>query len=141
MNAVERLSAAIEKLEALKAESTQGGWRVVGGGGNGVTIEGTRHLYDQLIDAGDYAASREQFVNDVDPALIVTLHRTIDAQLAILRSEADSIRVHFAAMVNAAGGFDLEPRPFYNKPAKAWAHFERQRADVLDLADAILGGD
>ena len=87
MTAVERLGAAIAKLEQLKADSTPGPW--VGR----TNILGIRRLMDseggvlaEMFDATDHGD--ESFENT---DLIVTLHRTIDAQLAILRFAVDGL--------------------------------------------------
>ena len=80
MTPTERLQAAIEKLEALQAQTTQAPWSVVGG--------------EVVRDAGGLRTIQSLWVADIDPTvpdadLIVTLHRTIDAQLAILRDGRD----------------------------------------------------
>ena len=87
MTAVERLEAAIAKLEQLKAEGTPGPW--VGR----TNILGIRRLMDseggvlaEMFDATDHGD--ESFENT---DLIVALHRTIDAQLAILRFAVDGL--------------------------------------------------
>ena len=83
----ERLDAAIAKLEQLKADSTSSPW--VGR----TNILGIRRLMDseggvlaEMFDATDHGD--ESFENT---DLIVTLHRTIDAQLAILRFAVDGL--------------------------------------------------
>lgn len=83
MNA-ERLQAAIEKLEALKAASTEGPWYTSDEGnthpGNGMTdIEGPNGAVS--FDCCSYVGGTVI----EDAALIVVLHRTIDAQLSLLR--------------------------------------------------------
>lgn len=81
MTAVEEIEAAIVELEALKVASTPGPWTAPAAilGLKSTTIFGTP------IDGGHaaYVATAH------DAELIVTLHRTIDAQLAILRHVAD----------------------------------------------------
>ena len=79
---VERLEAAIAKLEQLKADGTLGPWNV-----------------DMIPETGEcrvvrffefFGSHLEEVTNggsiQPDAELIVTLHRTIDAQLAILRA-------------------------------------------------------
>lgn len=83
MTAVEEIQTAIDELTRLKDSSTEGYWRVYED--SGTTIHSDPETYSPLIDAGDFAASSERFENPADAYLIVTLHRTIDAQLAILR--------------------------------------------------------
>ena len=110
MNAVERLGAAIAKLEQLKAEGTSSPW--VGR----TNILGIRRLMDseggvlaEMFDATDHGD--ESFENT---DLIVTLHRTIDAQLAILKAARED-----------CAKFGRKPSEFFEND--------------LALADAILG--
>lgn len=73
-----RISAAIEKLERLKAESTPTRW---------VFSEGS------IITMGmGYSVADELRESDAD--LIVALHRTIDVQLHILKYGRDWINLH-----------------------------------------------
>ena len=94
MTDLETIQAAIVKLEMLKAEGTSGPWTameydsnpgdqgvpIIGGGEIG-SMEG--HLTAYTMTLG----SEERSV--IDAELIVTLHRTLDAQLAILRAAQD----------------------------------------------------
>ena len=119
MSAVETIQAAIEKLEMLRTKSTPRPWTameydsnpgdrgvpIIGGGEIG-SMEG--HLTAYTMTLG----SEEQSV--IDAELIVTLHRTIDAQLALLRAAQDDY--------NQYGG---KPSPFF--------------ANDVALAIAILG--
>lgn len=119
MNAVEKLEAAISKLEALKAGAPSGPWewREDFGepGDTGTALTNGEDV--EIIGAYNWhCCSYRDEPNVADGAadLIVTLHRTIDAQLAILRG---ALRVR---------------RPMgdqYAVPSLA-----------VDLADAILGG-
>jgi len=104
MNAVERLRAAIERLEARKATSTQGPWvaEYSGEQGNCVIPADAQSTREAVAVTRLYYAA-----GDAD--LIVTLHRTIDAQIALLRGWAT-------------------PNLARSAPAA-----------LLDLADAILG--
>jgi hypothetical protein len=86
---VERIEAAIAKLETLKAESTPGPWRLaraqhvthaIYGEKPGQEVIGSTPRYGGLWSADD-------------GELIVTLHRTIDAQLAILRAVVESVPI------------------------------------------------
>jgi len=118
MNAVERIEAAIEKLEQLKTESTQVTWSQVGAHGPSdlgvsVRIPISRH-HDVLAYAGTAANAH----------LIVTLHRTIDAQLAILRAGRSACRA-FPHVVN-------------DRDLPGWA--AEAKVHALAFADAILGG-
>lgn len=81
MSAIDEIRDAIDKLEALKVASTQGPWVVWPTSYCGevaahlnFTSAGTDNM-DDLVPPFDLIA---------DANLIVTLHRTIDAQLAIL---------------------------------------------------------
>jgi len=85
MNAVERLQAAIEKLEALKAASTQPT------DGNAWIQGRLTHRYEGVGDV--YTGPNENtpgsadivtYIQPEDAELIVTLHRTIDAQIRVL---------------------------------------------------------
>lgn len=84
MNPAEKIQAAIDKLEALKAASQGEYWyRSIGGisayGGEfGVEAEGIAWTRD-----GERSIGLPQMTS-TDAELVVTLHRTIDAQLAIL---------------------------------------------------------
>lgn len=79
MNASEKIQAAIERLEGLKAASTQGKWAV-----SAKQLDIPGFMYAPSVCAG-CGWDRD---TDADADLIVTLHRTIDAQLAILREYA-----------------------------------------------------
>lgn len=96
--AVETIQAAIEKLEEFKTESTPSPWTAMEyddnpgdqgvpiiGGGEAGSMKG--HLTAYTMTLGN----EEQSVVDAD--LIVTLHRTIDAQLAILHHALTSVGV------------------------------------------------
>ena len=90
MNAIETIQAAIEKLAALKAESTTGPWRfqkcdrrhvthTIFGLNPGQEVIGATPNYGGLWSA-------------VDGELIVTLHRALDMQLAVLRNITEVYR-------------------------------------------------
>jgi hypothetical protein len=82
MSAVEEIQAAIDKLTKLKTESTPGAW------GGRVSILGIIRVQtdDHYIVAEVYGDEDDALCNT---DLIVTLHRTIDAQLAILTNARD----------------------------------------------------
>lgn len=103
MTPVEKLQAAIEKLEHHVDESWHGFYGVSRGQIEASNPGGARRVSGTL--------RRE------DAELIVTLHRTIDAQLAILRDvlEAANIERHWDTLVYTL--------------------------NAVALADAILGGD
>ena len=75
MTVVERLEAAIAKLEWLKAKSTPGEWYAPE---SAASVWAGAGLSSDLLVVDD-----ARFLGDAD--LIVTLHRTIDAQIAVLR--------------------------------------------------------
>ena len=112
MNPVERLQAAVEKLEQLKADSTPGPWSV--------------NVHHNAMHSAEFRAPGPwngfllvaAHVNDGDPELIVALHRTIDAQLSLLR--------HAEKFLGNVGHHTSSiAAPFID--------------DALALADAILG--
>lgn len=104
MNTAETIQAAIDRLSFLRADSVTGAhWKALGG-----LIEGEGAEY-RIIVADD--------VDDTDADLIVTLHRTVDAQLVILRTGLPDSREAFSEAGQA------------------------YRAAAEILAKAILGGD
>lgn len=133
---VERLQAAIEKLERLKGASTPGPWDAeidpdegtleLNGGSartvwqNGIgTRAGSWRSTDRIIDRDDLWENTDIERAGADADLIVTLHRTIDAQLAILRE----------ALFQLEGSPDLA------------GFIGNELTLFMRLADAILGGD
>lgn len=130
MSAVERLQAAIDKLERQRHDSAGRGahaWAA-----HSTTDKPSGH--DAAIRGVGFPDDFFDGVADVyDPAdaeLIVTLHRTIDAQLAILR---DGIaRVHSWTDPDSQVGYE----PHLDGPYPPGAD-----ATYLALADAILGGE
>ena len=111
MTVVERLEAAIAKLEQLKADGTLGPWNV-----------------DMIPETGEcrvvrffefFGSHLEEVTNggsiQPDADLIVTLHRTVDAQVAVLT----------AALIEHSDVMTPIEKPYWTA--------------ALDLADAILG--
>lgn len=98
---VERLEAAIGKLERLKAESTPGSW----------SSAEWRGYFLIEADGSRRAIVAERVITMQDVALIVILHRAVDAQLAILRFAADGLYdlPEFAALADAILDGDLSP--------------------------------
>lgn len=83
MNAAETIQAAIDKLEAQKDTYYAEGeevWRV----------EHRDGFASRVFNQDDFLVADE--VASIDADLIVTLHRTIDAQLAILRTAQGMLR-------------------------------------------------
>lgn len=82
MTPAEKIQAAIDKLEALKAESIGGDWRVLRKYAYEPEVRVQAYFQNELNGNTRVADVREYRRT---PELIVTLHRTIDAQLGILR--------------------------------------------------------
>lgn len=119
MNAAETIQAAIDKLEALRDNSGAWDWRRRHQHGEyGESIGSWENLHG-YYDNPDEVVNTKTVAQNIlpeDAELIVTLHRTIDAQLAILRG--------------------------YIGTAEYWDKVRGTPADlmaVLDLAGAILG--
>ena len=126
MTAIETIRAAIVKLEWLKAESTSGPW-----------------LVEEIPETGECRLIREFkfFVGPQievvapggmlaqDAKLIVTLHNTIDVQLAILHDALDDI----ARWLDPDSEYGWEPQ---DGPTPNGQRF----ANMLALARAINGG-
>lgn len=115
MNAVEEIQAAIVKLTAERSDATRGPWYPW-------HPQGDRGL--SSVDAPSDDPDNPEMVveggtQDVD--LIVTLHRTIDAQIALL-SHTVEIHAKYVEM-----GFE-----------RRWESAIREAGD-LDLARAING--
>ena len=131
MTAVERLEAAIAKLEQLKADSTPGPWDW-----QHSSVHGGQVLAEQVVNqpgvSGDFTLVSADTYLAADCHLIVTLHRTIDAQLDLLRAglevisevEADPNAVYSDGR-RMSGGRILKMSP--------------EGRALIGLADAILG--
>jgi len=113
MNAAETIKAAIDKLEVLKAKSTPSPWHYWAD-----DLTGDVDLWHDQEQRSWIATLGIESAPTVlaDAELIVTLHRTIDAQLVLLR--------WFLAILNTAPGYG---------PPNGNGH--------MALATAILGGD
>lgn len=105
MSPAERMQAAIKKLERLRAASTRGTWRQVG---------------SAIMNSVGWVMGYPSRLEDAE--LVVALHRSIDAQLAILTHGL----ARAVSKVEHGG--------------KADAVWSNER-DALLLADAILGGN
>lgn len=113
MTPVERLQAAIDKLEAMRSERGYvefNGWLAEEVPGD--VVRDTLH------------SPREDLSPITNDELIVVLHRTIDAQLALLREALD-----YATDWNRG------------RPSERGAKPETIYRKELALAAAILGGD
>lgn len=121
MNAIERIQAAIEKLEALKAQATGGEWWK-----SGLEVFAGPGL------SADYLVVENARLR-ADAELIVTLHRTIDAQLAVLRSGLEWLYEFELEAPTYADGRSMSATRLFKVTSQGRATFA--------LADAILGGD
>lgn len=123
MTPVERLRAAIADLEQARYRSTPGPWHKVDGEHYGI-VWAQETVADPSDPTGQTPMAEQAEVAHVarsaDGELIEMLHRTIDAQLAILR------RV-LARGQAAIGGGGIE--------RFVWS----RDTEALILADAILG--
>lgn len=118
MTPVEKLQVAILKLESLRGHSPFGNDLEV------VDADSALYLINRGTDLSDYMFQTLSTEDPDEAQLIVTLHRTIDAQLAILR---DALKVW--DNVRDEGSPDHLVR-----------HVEGYMSGtVLALADAILG--
>ena len=95
MTAVEEVQAAIEKLTKLKLNAYRGAWKIVN-----KSMQGDHGLEHEKCDIQEVANGSWTEDDGYQPALlieeaelIVTLHRTIDAQLNILRGEVTFCKV------------------------------------------------
>lgn len=118
MTPVERLQAAIEKLEQHAGET----WLR-----DGAPAARGWESFTATVSASNPGGDRQVTgpLHHSDADLIVTLHRTIDAQLETLH-----------AAWNTIAGTEEMPD---GKDPKVW--YGRYAAAALALADAILGSD
>ena len=123
MSVVGEIRAAIEKLTALKVEGTIGPWLVeeVPETGECCLIREFKFFGPQTVPLLEFVAPGGMTRADSD--LIVTLHRTIDAQLAILQND---LKIH--------AGYQIAGR------LPEWI-VAVERAGDLALARAINGTD
>lgn len=117
MTPTETLTAAIDKLTRLRDESTPGPWEHHRDSeqdlGFGPVMESLITVEDGCVL--DWGSG----VREADAELIVTLHATIDAQLAILE---DTLRAF------------TDPDPIFGKYTEAVVYHQ------IRLAESILGG-
>lgn len=120
MSPVERLQAALEKLEALKAESTQGEWGV-----ESLPETGESRIHSEVDGFAFMGATSVTFypvpggLKPTDAELIVTMHQSIDAQLSILRFAVDGLYdlPEFIALADAILG-ERTPAPELTGPER-----------------------
>lgn len=119
MNPAEKIQAAIDKLDALRIASGTEAWTWESGEDLGANVRSEQ--FGVRFTTG-YVGNNDSR-NDAE--LIVTLHRTIDAQLAILRAAKHAHKVRELGNMS------------YSRPDGTW----RTELEVaaLDLADAMLG--
>lgn len=82
MTPLEELQAAHDHLLALRTQASPGPWT----GGEWNDAPGWDHT--QVVSSGDMGDVTD-YIDTLDVQLIVTLHRTIDAQLHLLREAID----------------------------------------------------
>ena len=123
MTPVERLHAAISKLERLREVSTKGEW-------DAYTVPGTRREAGYVaVGIGESELRVARYEGGFfDADLIVTLHRTIDAQLAILRRG-----------INVITDWQDEGSTFGYDPSIDPEYPKFMDSTYLALADSILG--
>lgn len=92
MNAAETIAAAIQKLAGLDSASTRGHWTAAAG------FDDERNLQYSLVAQVGFeffdvldAVNEDTHMASADADLVEVLHRTIDAQLAILRDAMKSL--------------------------------------------------
>lgn len=117
MNAVERLEAAITKLEALRDEAFDGPWTARGSG-----VRNGDHWYviadDEAIAYISANDGQDEGLRQPTAELIATMHRTIEVQLAVM----------------------LEARAVYLKWGISGDAVLMKYPHAYAFADAILGG-
>lgn len=117
-----RISAAIEKLERLKAESTPGPWASVQDGQHATLVrrppksENAIHTPADIPLHWDGGYGYDPTMEASDADLIVTLHRTVEVQLETLRMAEHAER-------------------------QGWGGGSKFAHMALRLADAVLGGE
>lgn len=118
MNAVEKLEAAIAKLEELREASTKptgaASWYQ---GQDRKRYEGSREVYSGPDENAPGSQDIVRFAEPEDAELVVVLYRTIDAQLAVM----------------------LEARSVYLKWGISGDVALMKYGHAYALADAILG--
>ena len=114
MTAADEIEAAIQRLEDQRAASTPGPWSIfeyskhTGVAGEvAVQAHHPGRIGEGLVAGFDY----EGYHSTIEPGdahLIVTLHRTIDAQLAILKSARAQLEpFHGMVLQDAALEYEL----------------------------------
>ena len=120
------MQAAIERLETLRSALANGPWEV-----EEIPETGECRVLREAFSLPPHGRAIEEIVpggiDRVTAELIVTLHRTIDAQLAILRSGIAKVERH-DRLIDEGTHFAI-----FNA--------EEYLADEIALASAILGVD
>lgn len=119
MNAIEEIRHAIAKLERLKADSTQGPWWAFENVAPGAefsldddipTIGGSIvHVTDIPQEGGHLTYTVAEVTAQADARLIEALHRSLDAQVSMLRFASDGLYDldEFVALARAINGREL----------------------------------
>lgn len=134
MNAAETIASAIQKLEELKSSSTRGPWKAAAG------LDDERNLeYSLIAQRSDGFFDVLEASNDdvhrasADADLVEVLHRTIDAQLVILRKAHEQVSWYIKRVGNKDEPFTFVPAARRRRRVlKLWG-------EPLALARAILG--
>jgi hypothetical protein len=120
MSAIEEIEAAIAKLTELHHASPAAPWDYTDDG-DGYSIQGSDDYGHEFCNS--FTWSDNSYASD----LIVTLHRTIDAQLAILHASVSEI-------------FDWEQDPDMGYKAERMFKITAHGRAAIALARAINGG-
>jgi len=135
LTAVEEIQAAVEKLAALRRASTPAPW-AIGFRANVETVAAYDH---DRFDAMPETIARTE-LHSGDGPLIVTMHRTIDAQLAILGFGIRSLNLWRAI----ANRMNVGSEAFKDLPGYEWVDPDKVDAPerkILALARAINGAN
>lgn len=136
MNAADTIQAAIEKLEGLREATELGELEIVR------FEDGREDLWiNSRFEGPDYVTYGTAVVFDKSQGprrfatadLIVTLHRTIDAQIAILRKAHDQVSWYIERVGNKDEPFTFVPA------ARRRLRILKLWGEPLALARAILG--
>lgn len=128
MTPAEKIQAAIEKLETLKAESTGPNPWIIDRDFPHIVMHPDKpgNSWDGQVVADTGTDELGLPITPADARAIVTLHRTIDAQLAILRAGLHKVKVW-------TNPYEWKEQDGL-APPDGWSTY-------LALASAILGGD
>lgn len=132
MTPAEKLQAAVEKLERLKAASTPGPLYAHNAGDVFTDLaapnaQGVNAEHNDAWHVASFMSGQNEMPyreEEANRALFLALHRTVDAQLKMMRSAIEWLSEGNNAAIAAGSGV-----------------FAGQLGPELAIADAILGGD